>query len=257
MGFATLSQIVSDVYIGIGKPPVDWLDSEQMTREVFRVTGLNTQILSQSSENQVISNCIFTPNSREWTISNAINFGVAGWMEREVYTGQYAAWQYIPLVNLAMVDDNYMRGVMSCAIYGQSGQLKVRFSYVPQSLPYRRHRFWYDPTPLLGQTLNSTDVGTLFNGIPEAYSPMLSGQAIENLIPLMMTQACASENKPEASLMKSWELMLAQIKITNREWKERYSFYVFGSKGAARSRRRRNILSRGGGIPFGFPGYRG
>ena len=256
MALQSLSQIVSDVFMGLGKPPVDWLDPEQITREVLRVTGLDTQILSQSSENQIIQNCVFTPSRREWTISNAISLGVPAWMEREVWSGQYAAWQFIPLVNLAMVDDNYMRGVMSCAIYGQSGQLKVRFSYNPQTLPYRRHRLWYDPAPQLAQTLTAADVGTLFNGIPEAYAPMLSGQAIENLIPLMMSQAAMSEQKPDESLIKAWGLLLAQIKVTNREWKDRYSHFCYGSRGAARSRRRRNILSKGGGIPFGFPGYR-
>lgn len=256
MAFNQAANLVSDIYLGIGKPPVDWLDPEQMYRELIHVSGIDTQILSQSSENQIIAHCDFTPSTREYTVSSAINLGVPAWLERQVYTGTYAAWQFIPLVNLAMVDDNYQRGVMSAGVYGEGGQLKIRFSYVPQSLPYRRHRLWYDPNPLLAQTLTSTAVGTLFNGVPEAYAPMLSTQAIENLIPLMMAQAQSSENKPDAGQVRAWELLLAQTKVKAKEWKDRYSHYVFGSRGSQRSRRRRNILSKDGGIPFGFPGYR-
>lgn len=256
MAFQTAANLVSDIYLGIGKPPVDWLDPEQMYRELIHVSGLDTQILSQSSENQIIAHCDFTPSTREYTVSSAINLGVPAWLERQVYSGQYATWQFIPLVNLAMVDDNLQRGVFSAGIYGEGGQLKIRFSYFPQTLPYRVHRLYYDPNPLLAQTLTGTAVGTLFNGIPQAYGPMLSTQAIENLIPLMMAQAQSSENKPDAGQMKAWDLLLVQTKAKARKWEDRYSHYVNGSRGAQRSRRRRNILSRGGGIPFGYPGFK-
>ena len=257
MGFTTLANLISDSYVGLGSPPVDYLSAEDICREVYRALGYYTQILSQSSENQVIAHCEFTPNKREWTISNAINLGVPAWIERQVYTGQYAVWQFVPLVNLAMVDDNLQRGVFSAGIYGEGGQLKIRFSYFPQTLPYRVHRLWFDPNPLMAQTLTGTADGTLFNGVPEAYSPMITGRAVKRLIPLMMSKASMSESKPDAELLTSWKTLLVSAADDVREWEQRYSHLVFGSRGAARSRRRRNILSKGGGFIGYWPGFKG
>lgn len=256
MAFSTLANLISDTFIGLGSPPIDWISPEEVCREVLRATGLDTQILSQSSENQIISHCTFTPSQREFIVSNAINFGVPAWLERQVYSGQYAAWQYIAFVNLAVVDDCYMRGdATKAAIYGENSSLKIRLSYNPQTMPYRQHRLWFDPNPLLAQTLTSTAVGTLYNGIPEAYSPMVSGQAIMALIPLMETKAAMSENKPGETLVNAWAKLLKSTEKSVAMWQDRYRHYVFGSKGGQRGRRRENIIARGG-WNGAYPGFK-
>jgi hypothetical protein len=257
VSYQKLDQYISDVFIGTGEPPVDWLNPEDICRAVYRALTYYQYGLSQSSENQVIKSWSFTPANRTILISGAIDINQPLWVERQVYSGEFESWQFVPSVNLSQLESNRLEGWMRCAFYGENGQMYIRLSYNPQILPYRAHRLYYDPAPLIAQTLQSQTLGTLGTGIPVSFAPMVTLHAIINLIPLMQTKASSSANIPSKELLASWDRLeassLRELPRLEQQWKS----FCFGSRDGQRGRRRKNILGNGGGLGVtGFPGYR-
>lgn len=255
MSLTTPSLLDSDCFVGLGMPPVDWMDLPTIHREVIHTLGFYSLELSQSSENQQIKCINFTPATRTWQIVGADDISVPCWVERQVYQGQYESWKFVPVVNLSQLEDNRLEGNERVSFYGSNGRMYLRLSYDPQLYTYRQHRLYYDSNPILSQTMDGAALGTLVNGMPSSFSPLITWRAIKSLIPKMVARASASENKPGKELLSAWGAMLADAKEELKEWNQRWDVYCWSSRDGQRGRRRKQIISRGGWMG-NFPGYR-
>ena len=256
MAIDTLATLVSDIALGLGEPPTDYLSIEDITRAAYQSLQYYATSLQQSSENQIIAHYDFTANERTINLTGALNLGTPAWVERQLVIGQYQSWKFIPSVNLAMLESSRLRGDDRCAFYSENGFPYIKLSLDPQLFVYQNYRLWYDPNPILASVLEDTVVGNLVTGIPAMFTPMISSRAMRQLIPLMAAKAEQSESKPSEALMQSWGGMLSQAKEDLADWRYRWQVYCYGARDGQVGRRRRNVLGSGVG-PFPWPGYRG
>ena len=256
MPINTLANLVSDVFLGLGQPPTDWLSIEDCTRASYQALQYYATSLQQSSENQIIAHYDFSANERTVNITGALNLGTPAWVERQVIIGQFETWKFVPSVNLSMIESSRLRGEDRCAFYAENGFPYVRFSLDPQLFVYRNYRLWYDPNPLLASVLEGTVVGNLVTGIPAQFTPLIEAVAMQSLIPLMAAKAAQSESKVDEMLAGSWKAMFEQARATEAKWNYRWQVYCYGARDGQRGRRRRNVLGSAAG-PFPWPGFRG
>lgn len=254
--YDTLAKITSDVVLGLGNPAPEILSQEEAFRAVSQVLSLKLQQLQQSDQNINVLSFPFTLNGREQNITGAPGLGVPAWVERQIIPTGVAQnyWQPITVVNLNQIEDYRLRGIPACAFYGTNGQQIIKFSYNPPfDTPYANHRLWYDPNPLLAQTLTSG------SGLPENFNVMVSTEAQLKCISTMMMHAAEYENtdsRVTEAQMTAWRGMAAQLGMEKAEWSQVYQEYKYRSRGNQRGRNRRTVLRMGGDRGF-FRGGQG
>lgn len=252
---STLSLLNSDVFTGLGEPPVDYLDLPTIHRANVHSLGFYSLELSQSSENQQIKHIDFTPTTRTWQIVGADDLSVPAWVERQVWQGPYESWKFVPVVNLSQLEDNRLQGNQRVAFYGENGKAYLKLSYDPQLYTYRQHRLWYDANPLQAQTLNATALGMLATGIPANFGPLITWRSITSLLPAMMAKAAMSDSPASKELSQAWGVMLGNAQQELSAWTSRWNVFCFSSRDGQRGRRRKNVLGSNTGL-IGWPGYR-
>lgn len=248
--YDTLARILSDVVLGLGNPAPELLSEEEAFRAVSQVLSLRLQQLQQSDQNINVMSFEFTLNGREQIITGVPGLGVPAWVDRQRFPGTAPIdiWDPIWAVNLSQIEDYRRRGVPACAFYGTNGQQIIKFSYnPPYDTPLTLHRLWYDPNPLLAQTLNST------SGLPENFNVMISAEAQLRCIPTMLSHAAQYENtdRPVTPAQKeAWQALAASLATQVAAWDETYREYKYRSRGDQRGRNRRSVLAGGGDRGF-------
>lgn len=244
--YDTLAKVMSDVVLGLSNPAPEILSQEEAFRAVSQVLSLKLQQLQQSDQNINVMSFPFTLTGREQIITGAPGLGVPAWVERQIIPTGIAQnyWQAITVVNLDQIEDYRLKGIDACCFYGTSGQQIIKFSYnPPYDTPYATHRLWYDPNPLLAQTLASS------SGLPENFNVMVSIEAQLKCISTMMMHAAEYENTDNAvseAQMTAWKALGAQLVMDKAEWAQTYQEYKYRSRGNQRGRNRRTVLAGGG-----------
>lgn len=239
--------------MGLGNPPPEILSMEEAFRAVSQTLSLRLQQVQQSDQNINVMVYPFTLSGRQEDITGVPGLGIPAWVERQRFPGTQPIdlWDPIWSVNLNQLEEYRTRGIPACAFFGTNGQQFIRFSYnPPYDTPLTNHRLWYDPNPILGQTLNSA------SGLPQNFNVMISGEAQLKCIPLMLIHAAQYENteRPVTESTKAgWSVMAASLNNELKSWEAAYTEYKFRSRGNQRGRNRRSVLSGGGDRGF-FPG---
>lgn len=231
----TLAKLISDVLAGLGQPPKEYFDVEDAARAASESLLFYTQGLAQSNQNQIIAKKLFTPASREHSLTDVR--GTAAWCERKVGTEPDELWVYIPAVNLASIEEAAERGDDRCAFFNEDGKLKVRLSIKPTGA--QQYRLRYDPDPLLERTINDP------LNLPVGFYPMYSARARRSAVSVMLANAAKDrENEPTEFQVLAWRAILDEAERSLEEWKPQWELHRLGSRGSARGRRRRPILAR-------------
>lgn len=243
--------------MGLGNPAPEILSMEEAFRAVSQTLSLRLQQLQQSDQNINVMSYEFTLSGRVQNITGVPNLGTPAWVDRLRFPGTAPIdiWDPIWAVSLNQIEDYRRRGVPACCFYGENGSQYIKFSYNP---PYdtlaTRHRLWYDPNPLLGQTLNSA------SGLPQNFNVMISGEAQLKCIPLMLIHAAQYENTERAvtaSIKEGWGMLGASLNNELKGWEQAYMEFKFRSRGDQRGRNRRTVLAGGGDRGFFRGGYGG
>jgi hypothetical protein len=243
----TLALAASDTLQKLAWPSEEVCDIRDAVSAVTDELAFRFQQLSQTNQNQIVNHHPFTPRTREVDLSGATNVGTPAWIERLISTVPTETYQFVPACNLNALEEARLRGEFRCAFYGENGQLKVHLSYDPQFLLYRKHRFWYNPSPVLASALNSS------LNLPPNFVVMISAGARVRLIPgilLKLAQWESAENPTNENLINAWNLMLGQAQDEMKDWNPVWKKYVFAGTGDVRGRDRRSVLSQGSGILF-------
>lgn len=251
--YDTLARILSDVVMGLGNPAPEILPEEMAFRAVSQVLSLRLQQLQQSDQNINVLSAEFTFTGRDYEITGLPGLGIPAWVDRQILPFGPGGDVWIPVwaVSLNQIEEYRSRGDMACCFYGQGGRQFIKFSYYPPyDTPAWPHRLWYDPNPLLSQSLNSS------SGLPENFNVMISGEAQLKCIPLMMLNAAKYEGTDRAVTdfqKTAWGAQGQQLAMEKAQWEDAYKEYKFRSRGDQRGRNRRTILAGGGDRGF-FPG---
>lgn len=245
MPCTTLAQLITETLAGIGFPAKEFCEIEDAARAVTHSLAFAKQVTTFSSQNLDFRKYEWSPSSRDESLLGASDISVPAWVERQISTDDF--WKFVPTCNLATLEESRTRGEFRCAFDVEQGQLRIRFSYDPRDLAYPSHRLYYDPNPWLAETLNDTALDSQATGLPANFYPMISGMAELELIPTMRIRAAMNtENPASQQLVVAWTAREFYLQSKVAAWRDRFQHYAYGSRGARRGQRRRNVLSRGG-----------
>lgn len=248
MPLNTFAQLITDVMQGLGFPPKNWLEVEDVARAVTQALQLTKQVTTFSNQNLDLRHYDWDPSSRDESLLGAPDISVPAWVERQISTSTDDYWQFVPTCNLAVLEEARTRGEYRCAFYVDQGQLRIRFSYKPEDQAYQSHRLWFDPAPWIAQTFNDIALDTSGTAIPANFAPLISGMAEINCISTMRIRAAMDkESPPSTSLISAWndrEKLLMAVVGPIPTWADRLNHFAHGARGARRGQRRRNVLRR-------------
>jgi hypothetical protein len=233
-----LAHLVTDLFEALGYPASEYLEPEDAVRAVRRSLAFYDLDLGQSNQNQVVSKTAeFSFATREHSLTTVQ--GVPLWLEEKVGSSPNEGWHFVPVSNLAAVEDAWERGDERCAFYNEKSALAIRLSYLPS--PTARFRVWYDPNPSLEVTLADPIQ------LPPSFYPMFTARSLLDTVPVMLLQAAQCvENPPTPLMMTAWDIAANRAESVLRDYAPIWKQHKLGSRGAARGRNRRPVLARSG-----------
>jgi hypothetical protein len=237
----TISEIASDAYAALGKPPSHWLHPRDLLRIVRRRLAFTLTTLSQGDQNHTVSKYEFTPTAKEHSLASIGN-GSPAWMEYRVFNGETAdsdEWTFVPTVNLDSLED--YRPNLAVAFYrdGATNQLKARFTYGArdwQSETTGKFRLWYDPDANVQKAM--TDA----SGLPPNFNYLIADGTIIDAIGLMMNNVAGLEEGVSDMQVAAWREIQGRAADRLVGWERAFKEHKNRSRGAQRGRNRRPVL---------------
>lgn len=243
---STLAHLVTDTLQGLGFPDKQFLEVEDAARAVLHSLALLKQHSSFSNTNLEFKKYEWNPTGRDELLTGVPDICTPAWVERRWGSSANSVedyWPFVPTCNLALLEEAKFRGQFRCAFYIEDGQLHIRFNYNPTDYNYRTHRIWYSPEPWMPEVFNDPALDIQGTGIPSGFHPLVSGMAEIECISSMRIRA-AMDREANRELIEAWNGREKYLMMKVSEWRGRFNWHVYGTRGARRGRRRRPILGR-------------
>ncbi len=259
----TLAQLYSSIYSSLGMPTDEVLSRYELSTIVMRRLTYRLEAVRQSEQGEQISG---TP--LEFTLASGDNevvltdlttdFVIPMWAEFKSWNYlQNPVWQFLPTVNLSMLQEKRARWQYACSFYGPDAR-EVRFQaslYGNESTivnPYAATiRVWYSQDIPLPDYEGSTIA------LPNNLVTMVMYDALVSSIPLMQANASKYvQDRPQlVPQIASWTGLLAQYKEEKAEFEKFFENWRTESRGSHRPTMRSDVLQNviggsGGGTPF-------
>lgn len=239
----SIAQIISDVYFGLGQPPIEHLTMEDIARLTKNRLSFRVEVLSQSDQNQILSKTEFNLTvGREYSLA-AIGQGVPCWLERKVNLAPYESWVKVPNCNLKDLENSRVQGLSCWSNFTLDGIQKLRVSYDPALDGVSTfHRLYYDSDTIVSFALEDP---TKF---PPRFNTMIADEVKLDCIAqimLRMAQLATNDNPVNPVLLQAWELNYERTKERVAEWQKAWEVFAWQSRGDTSGKRDDVIHLRG------------
>lgn len=259
----TLAQLYSSCYTSLTMPPDEILSRYELSTIVMRRLAYRLEAVRQSEQGEQISG---TP--LEFTLASGDNevvltdlttdFVIPMWAEFKSWNYlQNPVWQFLPTVNLSMLQEKRARWQYACSFYGPDAR-EVRFQaslYGNESTimnPYAATiRVWYS------QDIPLPDYEGTTIALPNNLVQMVYFDSIVSAIPLMQANASKYVNdRPQLiPQVTAWNGLLAQYREEKAEFEKFFENWRTESRGSHRPQMRGDVLQNvigagGGGTPY-------
>lgn len=253
---SSVSQLFSAVYGGLGQPEDQFLSKIDLSNILFRQLAYRLEGVRQSEQRiSIAKSSTFTLSSTEdekdlTTLES--DFVIPLWVERQsVDWLSHPVWQFVPTVNLSHLQARRASGEPACAFYGDTPlQVKVKFSYFGNEVPSpcATTQVWYSPTVPFPQTESAAI------DLPDNLINMVTLDCRVYSIPIMITNASKYiKDQPQLSAMiDAWKFLLLSAEEERARFEKLFLLWQRGSRGAHRSRRRRDVLDSNVGTSWIF-----
>lgn len=187
-----------------------------------------------------------TANDNEVVLTDLItDFVIPLWAEYKGWSIlQNPVWNFLPTVNLSMLQERRTRGQYACSFYGSSAR-EVKFQtslYGNEAMlvnPYAATiRVWY------AQDVPLPDYETSTIDLPNNLVQMVYFDSLVSALPLMIANAAKYVNdRPQlAPQMEAWIGLMAQYKEEKAEFEKYFDQWRLESRGSHRPQMRGEVL---------------
>lgn len=242
-----LSQVYSSVYLSLGQPTSDLLSKLELGNMVVRHLSYRLETVRQSEQGiQIAKSSTFTlaanENSEDLTALEA-DFVIPMWVERQAILdyANHPVWQFVPTVNISMLQQKRAEGVPAVAFYGSNPrEVIAEFSYFGNDVfgQSANHRVWYLPT----LNFPTTESGTI--DLPENLVNVLVYDTLVSAIPLIKVNMSKQlKDRPELKAqMDAYDGLMQSHLMEQARFEKVFNKWVTESRGGHRPRRRPDVL---------------
>ena len=246
MSCDTLSQLFSDVYLGLAQPDDSFLSKLELSNIMFRRLGLRLEQVRQSEQAIMIaksSTFTLASTTDEKNLTTTIaDFVVPMWAEQQTsnFNGN-PIWRFIPTVHLAMLAQKRALGIPAVSFHGSNAtEVLATFSFYGNETwnPYNNIRVWYLPTI----SFPSTEQTAI--QLPQNLISMVVYDTYVSAIPIMIANAARSmQDSPTIKdQVVAWQGLYSHYMRERSEFEILWKKWVSESRGSHRPRRRGDIL---------------
>jgi len=247
----TLAQLYSSVYASLGMPTDEILSRYELSTIVMRRLTYRLEAVRQSEQGEQIST---TP--LEFTLGNDENevvltdlttdFVIPMWAEFKSWNYmQNPVWQFLPTVNLSMLQERRSRWQYACSFYGANAR-EVKFQaslYGGESTvvnPYAATIRVYYSQDIPIPDYEGSDIA-----LPNNLVQMVYFDALVSAIPLMqLNMSKYITDKPQlAPQMAQLQGLYTQYQAEKAEFEKYFEQWRTESRGSHRPQMRGDVLS--------------
>ena len=246
----TLANLYSSIYASLSQPTDEILSRYELATIVMRRLTLRLESVRQSEQREQICS---TP--LEFTLASDDNevvltdlttdFVIPMWAEFKSWNYlQNPVWQFLPTVNLSMLQEKRSRWQYACSFYGSNAR-EVKFQaslYGGESTimnPYAATiRVYYSQTLPLPETELSTIA------LPDNLVQMVMFDSLVSAIPLMQANASKYvQDRPQLiPQIAAWNGLYEQYKMEKMEFEKYFEQWRLESRGSHRPSMRSDVL---------------
>src|ERR1700754_4566894 len=169
----TLGLLTTDTLQGLGFPDKSMLETQDAVRAVIHALSLLEQHATYSALNLAINFIEFVPSTRAMPLDNAPGLVIPAFVERQWVNNPqpWDYWHFVPICNLADLEESRLRGQDRCSFYVMDGQMWIKLSYDPLQNLLWNYRLWYTVNPFGAETLSDTALDAQLTAIPANFYP--------------------------------------------------------------------------------------
>lgn len=244
--YQTPAQIISSVFVGLGKPESELLQESEVAQVVFRKLAYYYEGIRQSDQNLMTNvTDAFTlsagSNTKDLTTLTSSSIITPLWCERKIYDGANDFWEFVPTVNLDTLEEKRANYLPAVAYYGSTAnQITAVFSLYGDDVdaPHNTYRIWYAP----GNSFTNNKDATL--SIPDNLCALVVVDSQLNCIdPLINNAAKYLEKRPGlAARIAAWQASVPRLEREKMEWTVLWESWRKRSRGAHRAINHTDVL---------------
>lgn len=248
----TLAQLYSSVYASLTMPTDEILSRYELSTIVLRRLTYRLEAVRQSEQREQMAGepleFTLAANDNEVVLTDlTTDFVVPLWAEYQSWSYlSNPVWNFLPTVNLSMLQERRGRGQYACSFYGSSArEVKMQTSlYGNEAIiisPYATNiRVWYaQDVPIPGYETSTID-------LPNNIVQMVYFDSLVSAIPLMQANASKFVNdRPQlAPQIAAWSNLLTQYQTEKAEFEKYFEQWRLESTGAHRPTMRTDVLTQ-------------
>lgn len=233
----TLALLVSDILMGLGDPPREYLEPEEAVRAALHTLALYGLASQQSTHSRNNLSITMTLTARETSLKGKMqDVMLPSYVERKFGANPNEGFIYLHSVNLAGVEEARLSGLDRCCFYkDREGFFVLRTSYDPRNT---EHRIWFYQDPTVAQTLDDP------LPLPTRFGPMFVARGIIKAYGLMLMRIgkIPVELQPSETYFSGIAAIVEESRLELKEWENLWEYEKKASP-APKGRNRRSILA--------------
>jgi len=252
------AQLYSTVYLSLGSPPSRLLSRMELGTILTRRLSYRLEAVRQSEQGVSIAKSaeITVPATSDEIDLTALipDIAIPMWAEyRVLNVASNPVWEFLPTVNLSMLQHYRSRGMYACSFYGNNpSEIKMKISmYGNESIqPFNRIQVFYLPDIAMPQSEDAPIK------LPDNLVTMVQLDTMVAAIPLIQVNGAKYVTDEPALIpqMAAMTGLLEQYRQEQREFEYYFDKWRRESRGGHRPRYRQDVLQNitGGRLYQGF-----